>query len=130
MNKLCIKITHSAKSLSSFSGLLLFSDLISKFELQSVVAPFLPKKQRDRGFSSFQKFYSGILGFVAGAECIDDFDSLAKDPFFFELTGSPSSITIGNFLRSFLSISLFQIFPFHKLSWSNLKSSNISIMKT
>lgn len=119
MNKLCIKITHSAKSLSSFSGILLFSDLISKFEIQSVVAPFLPKKQRDRGFSSFQKFYSGILGFVAGAECIDDFDSLAKDPFFFELTGSPSSITIGNFLRSFSLRQIEQIR--NQLPWLALK---------
>ncbi len=101
MHRLSIKVTSNAKTLSSYSGLHLFSDLISKFEIQALVGPFLPKKQRDRGFSSFQKLYSGLLGFIAGAECLDDFDQLGYDPLFEDLTGSPSSITLGNFLRSF-----------------------------
>ncbi|MCM2350856.1 MAG: hypothetical protein NDI69_12610 [Bacteriovoracaceae bacterium] len=90
MTKLSIKVTSNAKTLSSFSGLHLFSDLISKFEIKSFLGTFLPQKQRDRGFTSFQKLYSGILGFVAGAECLDDFDWLGHDPLFHELTGSPS----------------------------------------
>jgi hypothetical protein len=45
--------------------------------------------------------YSGIMGFVAGAECLDDFDWLGHDPLFQKLTESPSSITMGKFLRSF-----------------------------
>lgn len=101
MGKLSIKVTSNAKTLSSYSGLHLFSDMISKFEIQALIGAFLPKKQRDRGFTSFQKLYSGILGFIAGAECLDDFDWLAHDPLFHELTDSPSSITMGKFLRSF-----------------------------
>jgi hypothetical protein len=101
MTKLSIKVTSNAKSLSSYSGLHLFSDLISKFELRGLLGQFLPEKERKRGLSSFQKLYSGILGFIAGAECLDDFDWLGNDPLFHELTGSPSSITIGKFLRSF-----------------------------
>ena len=76
MQKLSIKVTSNAKTLSSYSGLHLFSDLISKFDLRASVGPFLPSKRRERGFSSFEKFYSGLLGFVAGAECLDDFDWL------------------------------------------------------
>lgn len=101
MKRLSIKVTSNAKTLSSYSGLHLFSDLISKFEFQALVGPFLPKKQRERGFSSFQKLYAGILGFVAGAECLDDFDWLGHDPLFEQLTDSPSSITMGKFLRTF-----------------------------
>jgi hypothetical protein len=101
ISKLSIKVTANTKTLSSYSGLHLFSDLISKFEFQSLIGPFLPKKQRERGFSSFQKLYAGILGFVAGAECLDDFDWLGHDPLFEQITGSPSSITMGKFLRAF-----------------------------
>ncbi len=109
MQRLSIKVTSNAKTLSSYSGLHLFSDLISKFELKASVGPFLPEKSRKRGFSSFQKFYSGLLGFVAGAECLDDFDWLGHDPLFKELTGSPSSITMGNFLRMFSARQIQQI---------------------
>lgn len=109
MQRLSIKITSNAKTLSSYSGLHLFSDLISKFDLRALVGPFLPEKSRRRGFSSFQKFYAGILGFVTGAECLDDFDWLGHDPLFEQLTGSPSSITMGKFLRLFSSRQIQQI---------------------
>lgn len=109
MQRLSIKVTSNAKTLSSYSGLHLFSDLISKFEIQALIGPFLPKKQRDRGFSSFQKLSSGLLGFIAGAECLDDFDWLGHDPLFEQLTGSPSSITMGNFLRMFTVRQIQQI---------------------
>lgn len=101
MQRLSIKVTSNAKTFSSYSGLHLFSDLVSKFDFPSLIGSYLPKKQRDRGFTSFEKFYSGLLGFIAGAECLDDFDNMGQDPFFDELTGSPSSITMGKFLRSF-----------------------------
>ena len=81
MNKLSIKVTSNAKTLSSYSGLHLFSDLISKFEIQSLVGPFLPKKQRDRGFSSFQKLFSGVLGFIAGWNAWMTLTGLAMTPF-------------------------------------------------
>ena len=109
MKKLSIKVTSNAKTLSSYSGVHLFSDLISKFEFKSLIGPFLPRKQRDRGFSSFQKLYAGILGFIAGADCLDDFDWLGHDPLFEELTGCPSSITMGKFLRSFSSRQVEQL---------------------
>ncbi len=109
MNRLSIKITSNAKTLSSYSGLHLFSGLISKFEIQSLVGPFLPKKLRGRGFSSFQKLYAGVLGFISGVECLDDFDWLGRDPLFEELTSSPSSITMGKFLRTFTARQIQQI---------------------
>lgn len=109
MGKLSIKVTSNAKYLSSFAGLHMFGDLVAKFQIRELFGPYLPKKSRDRGFSSFQKFYCGILGFIAGAECLDNLDDLGRDPLFFDLTGSPSSITMGNFLRTFSLRSIEQI---------------------
>ncbi len=101
MSKLSIKITSNAKTLSSFSGLHLFKNLFEKFELQKTLGPLLPRKQRDRGLTSFEKLYAGVIGFISGAECLDDFDTLANDPLFSELTCGPASTTMGKFLRLF-----------------------------
>lgn len=101
MSKLSIKITSNAKTLSSFSGLHLFDGLFHKFEIQQLISPYLPQKQRERGLTSFEKFFTGVIGFIAGAECLDDLDWLGQDPLFREITNSPSSTTIGKFLRLF-----------------------------
>ena len=101
MNKLSINYTSFAKSLSSFSGLNLFDDLIHKFEIKNLLGHELPLKKRNRGFSSWNKFYAGIFGFIAGVDCLDDFDWYGNDPLFLKLTNSPSSETMGKFLRSF-----------------------------
>jgi hypothetical protein len=101
MNKLSINFTPFAKSLSSFSGLKIFDDLIHKFEIKNLVGVHLPAKERDRGFSSWNKFQAIILGFVAGFDCLDDFGWFANDPLFAKLTGSPSPVTLGRFLKSF-----------------------------
>ena len=103
MKRLSIKITSNAKTLSSYSGLHLFSDLITKFEIRSHFGTYIPQKLRDRGLSSFEKLYSGVMGFIAGAECLDDFDYLGNDPLFYELTSGPASTTMGKFLRLFSS---------------------------
>ena len=101
MNKLSINYTPFAKTLSSLSGLKIFDDLIQKFEIKNLVGIHLPQKERSSGFSSWNKFYAVILGFVAGFECLDDFDYFGNDPLFLKLTNSPSSITLGRFLRAF-----------------------------
>lgn len=101
MNTLSINFTQNAKSLSSLSGLKIFDDLISQFQLKSFFAPFLPRKVRNSGFRCWDKFYTLLLGFIAGADCLDDFDWLSHDPLFQKLTSAPSSITLGRFLRKF-----------------------------
>ena len=101
MNKLSINYTPFAKSISSFSGLKIFDDLIHKFEIKSLFGIYLPKKDRDRGFSSWNKFYAIIMGLIAGFDCLDDFDWHGEDPLFFRLTNAPSAVTLGRFLRRF-----------------------------
>lgn len=109
MQKLSIKVTSNAKSLSSLSGLHIFADLFQKFEVKSLVQSCLPKKKRSTGWTSSEKLYSGVLGFIAGADCLEDFDWLGNDPLFRDMTQSPSSITMGKFLRSFLPRQIEQL---------------------
>ena len=97
MNKLSIIYTPIAKSLSSFSGLNLFDDLIHKFDIKNLVGAHLPQKERERGFTSWNKFYALILGFISVFYFLDDFDWFGQDSLFLKLTNSPSSITLGNF---------------------------------
>lgn len=66
MGKLSIKVTSNAKTLSSYSGLHLFSDLISKFDLKASVGPFLPEKARKRGFRAFRSFAQGFWDLLLG----------------------------------------------------------------
>lgn len=101
MNKLSINFTPNAKSLSSLSGLKIFNDMISKLEIKNLVGMHLPRKERGRGFSSWNKFSALLLGFVAGFDCLDDFNWFGSDPIFLKLTGSPSAVTLGRFLRNF-----------------------------
>jgi hypothetical protein len=56
MRKLSLKYTRSAKTLTSFSGLNIFSDLFHKFELQALTSKFLPDKK------IFQDFLKDIKG--------------------------------------------------------------------
>mgnify|MGYP003606491204 FL=1 len=122
MNKLSINFTQNAKTLTSFSGLKIFDDLIHKMEIKNLVGMHLPIKKRGRGFSSWNKFYAMLMGFIAGFDCLDDFDWFGEDPLFFKLTNSPSSITLGNFLRSFKprKVELLQeLFP--ALGWAMRK---------
>ena len=55
MNKLSINYTPFAKSISSFSGLKIFDDLVQKFEIKNLVGVHLPEKERRRGFTSWNK---------------------------------------------------------------------------
>lgn len=101
MRKLSLNYTHSAKTLTSFSGLNIFADLFHKFEFQVLTQICLPKKQRNSGWKSSEKLLCGVMGFVAGAQCLTDFDWLGNDPLFQEITRSPSSVTMRKFLNQF-----------------------------
>lgn len=97
-----IVIERSRKDLSALSGLYFFDNLIKRNNLIGELGRILPQKRRDRGSSPKNKFACGILGFVAGAECIDDLDDFRGDPLFSHLTsGGVASTTMGKFIRTF-----------------------------
>jgi hypothetical protein len=118
MNKLSFNYTSNAKTISSFAGLKIYDDLIHKFEIRKFFGTFLPKKKRVVGHSSWNKFYTLIMGFIAGFECLDDFDFHGQDPLFLKLTSSPASTTLGKFLKVFTQRDVEQvqeILPKHAL---------------
>ena len=56
MRKLSLNHTRSAKTLT-------------------LIQSYLPKKKRNSSWKSSEKLLCGIMGFVAGAQCLDDFDT-------------------------------------------------------
>ncbi|NOT80845.1 MAG: hypothetical protein HOP07_17810 [Bacteriovoracaceae bacterium] len=102
MNKLSINYTPFAKSISSFSGLKIFDDLTHKFEIKSLFGIYLPKKDRDRGFSSWNKFYAIMMALIAGFDCLDDFDWHGEDPLFFDSPMRLQRLRSGGFFVALL----------------------------
>jgi hypothetical protein len=101
LRTISINITSTAKTLTAFSGLHLFDNLFHKFGIRSLIGNLMPTKKKNRGLGSSEKWFAGVMAFVAGAECIDDLDAFAPDPLFDSLTRSPAPVTMGNFMRSF-----------------------------
>src|SRR5690606_17436717 len=87
-----------------------FDALFNKLELDSVLAPILPKKQKDRGITQIDKIKSLLFHFATGNDCLDDLDELREESLYSELTsGGVSSRAMGDFLRSFSNVSLLEI---------------------
>jgi hypothetical protein len=77
-----LSLIFSAKTLTSFSGLNISSDLFHKFEFQALTPKYLPSKKRKSGWKSSEKLFCGGMEFIAEAQCLDDFDWLGNDPLF------------------------------------------------
>lgn len=102
-----IVLQKTNKVLSANSGLIFFNQLIEQLELEQKLSKFLPVKKKERGITSFTKFKSAIMSFASGSDCLDDFDGLREEGLYKELcVGGISSRAMGDFLRSFSSLSL------------------------
>ncbi len=85
-----ISIEPIRKELSSNGGLLYFSNLINHLNLE----------KRLSKISNTSKIMTLINGFITGADCLDDYDSLANEDLFSNITTPYASTTLGKFLRS------------------------------
>jgi hypothetical protein len=102
-----IVLEKTNKVLSANSGLIFLNQLIEQLDLEHKLSKFLPVKKKERGITSFTKFKSALLSFGAGSDCLDDFDVLRDEGLYKELCmGGVSSRALGDFLRSFSSLSL------------------------
>lgn len=108
-----IEIETNNKELSALGGLKSFDEALTGLNFSKLFKD-----------SSFQKFKSLVLGFVAGLECIDDISHLNEDPLFLKLIGrSYSDATLGDFLRSFRKIDLENLqSKLHETAMSQLRS--------
>ena len=102
MNKKSIEFETTRKDLTHLSGLLFFDDLVSRLNLVNRLSKLIPQGQVKKKLSSKEKFFTGILGFIAGAECIDDLNDFYEDGFFSSLTkGGMVAGTMHLFLDKF-----------------------------
>ncbi len=97
-----IKIEATNKVFSNFGGLLNLKTAHKKFQLGNYLDGVLPTLKSGTA-RSFKKFENLMLGFQAGAECLDDMEVLAQDEGFREICGGKeySAKAYGDFLRSF-----------------------------
>jgi len=102
-----IKLAESNKALSSMGGLHAVQKLAEIAGLLAV-EEFLPTNKIRTKASSFEKFKAMVLGFSAGAECLDDMPRLGCDPGFVEMNGGHinAANTYGDFLRAFDRVQL------------------------
>lgn len=97
-----IKIETTRKELTHLSGLTFFHDLITRLNLINRLEEILPKAKRIRGLRPKDKFLCGVLGFIAGSDCIDDLDFLRRNYLFSGMTnGGVASSTMRSFLGIF-----------------------------
>jgi hypothetical protein len=98
MFKKNIAIHQNRKALS---GLLFFENLITSLNLVGVMGTLLPAPFRKSNIAAKNKFITGIYSFIAGADCMEDIDSLRSDPMFAKLTNDGiASTTMGRFIRN------------------------------
>lgn len=96
-----IKISTTDKSLSVYGGLVLASESFKAFSLRTSIAKSLPSLVSGNT-RSLDKFEAMILGSMAGAECLDDLETLADDPAYQEtVSRTYTAKSYGDYLRSF-----------------------------
>ena len=102
-----IVLAKANKALSANAGLVFLNQLIEQLNLENKLSKFLPVKKKERGITSFVKFKSALMSFASGSDCLDDLNSLREEALYKELClGGISSRAMGDFLRSFSSISM------------------------
>ena len=101
------QVVFQDRNLSSLGGLLLFKDLLSASRLDERVGESLPRQRIASGASGLDKFRALLLGFLSGAECLEDMDRLGSDPMFREVNGTlVGSTSYGDWLRKFSGFHL------------------------
>lgn len=100
-----IKLTATAKDLSANGGIFLADQLLEQFSVKGRVQDVIPVLKIAQK-NSFEKFKGLLLGFVAGAECLDDMQPLGKDAAFGVRCSMFTAKTYGNFLREFSEVSM------------------------
>lgn len=97
-----IILESSPQSFSALGGLALFDELIAATKLRELTKGHLPVNEIKPRTSAFEKFKGLILGFVAGADCLDDMRKFAADDGFVSASRNVCSpCTYGDFLRDF-----------------------------
>lgn len=97
-----IKIERTDKELSANAGLIILKELVDASGIDLILSECLPKLKLGLA-RNIRKFRQLMFGFQAGADCLDDFEKLAKDQAFKAICGGKSygPKALGDFLRLF-----------------------------
>ena len=107
MSKRVIKIEGIDKDFSTYGGIYLYNKLTENLLLESKLHGILPKNKIEPKTSSYEKFKALCLGFIAGADSLDDMDKLSTDLGFYETMGHVNAAnTYGDYLRLFSNLQV------------------------
>lgn len=109
---MAIKIESASGNFTALAGLTLYSKIYDRLKIRDDISDYLPSVRGGRVLKrDKQKFKNMILGFIAGAECLDDMKVFAQDPGFVAVCKDKTfePITYGNFLRGFASKAIFHL---------------------
>jgi len=95
--------TPQPMDLTARAGLTLVSETMLALGLDDVVATALQLRERDRGYTEFDKLQALVLVQAAGGECVEDVRMLASDRGLVRLLGRPlpSPDALHDFLAAF-----------------------------
>jgi hypothetical protein len=100
---MALKIEVARGEYSSLGGLYLFDEMMNLLGLKKKVKDLLPVLKRERNSSSYDKLHALVMGFIAGADCLDDMEDLGEDAGFKAFCGGHvnAATVYGAFLRGF-----------------------------
>lgn len=92
-----------AMELTARAGLTLVSETMLALGLDELVGTRLPLRERQRGYSEFDKLHAVVLVQAAGGECVEDVRILARDAGWLRLVDRPwpSPDALHDFLAAF-----------------------------
>lgn len=90
-------------NVTAWAGLTLVSETMLALGLDDLVGTRLPLRERQRGYSEFDKFHAIVLVQAAGGECVEDVRILARDAGLLRLVERPwpSPDALHDFLATF-----------------------------
>jgi len=98
-----IKIVPTKEKLTASAGLGTLVEIFDQSGLRDNFIKCLPKRVSHRSQGSYKLALNMICGFIHGFDCLDDYDDFKGDEALKSMfgEGTPSSRTLGDFLRDF-----------------------------
>lgn len=108
-----------AMDLTALAGLTLVSETMLALGLEELVSTRLRLRQRQRGYSEFDKLHALVLVQAAGGDCVEDVRILARDAGLTRLLDRsfPSADTLHDFLGAFHDEERFRERPGTGTAW-------------
>lgn len=103
-----ISFLPTNKTFSSLGGLYFFAEASKALKLKALLSEGLPEYDQNMRSSAYDKFFALMMGFIAGADCLDDMGEYCDDIVFDAVCSGRTNVatTYGDYLRRFEQIHL------------------------